>query len=367
MRFCEVRLNNFRNLMDGSVGVSSGQVFLVGENGQGKTNFLEALYLLCYGNSFRTRNIRDLVRHGCPDMSVGADFIDIHGDKRSIRLSYADGKKTFCLDGREVRDRKEVIYNIPCIVFSYDDINLVRGEPEFRRIFFDQTLCMMDMLYLDDLRHYKAILKQRNAAVRESMTGMLDTYDILLARYGIRIMQARNEACRIMNLIFPDLYASISGDGRRLEMKYRPSWSEASTEEDAIRILAESRERDLKMQFSTSGVHRDRFVITDQRGLFQNTGSTGQLRLASLVLRTAQAAYFRRQMSQDPVMLIDDVLLELDSGKRGEFLRQLGSYSQAFFTFLSDEKYFTDNLGVRGGSLYYTVRGGELTEDANGF
>lgn len=364
MKFEKVWFKNFRNLRDQSVDVHRTQVFLVGVNGQGKTNFLEALYFLCYGNSFRTRNMRDVVRHGADSFLIGGQFTDISGVRRNLQLKFIDGRKSVVLDNREIKDRKELIYNIPCIVFSYDDIDLVRGEPECRRVFFDQTLSMYDPLYLDDLRHYKAVLKQRNAAIRENLTSVMGAYDILLARYGLRLQKARAEACSVFNLIFPDFYSSIACDGRDMSIRYKASWEGLGSEEDVAGFLERNRERDIKMGFTTSGLHRDRFVISDQNGLFQDSGSTGQLRLASLILRTSQAAYFRKQTGKDPVMLIDDVLLELDSAKRGAFLRQLGSFSQAFFTFLLDEKYFSSR--VEDDAFFYNVSDGLLKEEKHG-
>ncbi|MDY4888184.1 MAG: DNA replication and repair protein RecF [Sphaerochaetaceae bacterium] len=356
MKFDRVWFRNFRNLKDQSIDVSYKQVFLIGENGQGKTNMLEVLYFLCYGNSFRTRNLREVTRHGSDDFLIGAEFHDVHEDSREIILKYVEGKKTVLLDGREIKDRREVIYNIPCVNFSYDDIDLIRGEPEFRRNFFDQSLSMYDPLYLDDLRHYKAVLKQRNAAVKTNMKQMMETYNLLLARYGLRIQKARNEACSVLNMIFPDFYKNIAEDGRNLTLSYRPSWDGLDSEEKIAEYLGENWERDQRMFSTTSGIHRDRFIIYDQNGLFQNSGSTGQLRLASLILRTAQAAFFRRQTGMNPVMLIDDVMLELDSRRRGAFLEQLGSYSQAFFTFLLDEKYFSGDSD-ESSKCYHVING----------
>lgn len=362
MRFEKIWFKNFRNLKDQKVSVPYNQVLLIGENGQGKTNFLEALYFLCYGSSFRTHNLKDVIRHGSDGFLIGGEFEDFHGENKTIVLKFVAGKKTVLLDNKEIKDRKEVIYNIPCIIFSYDDIELVRGEPEARRNFFDQTLSMYDPLYLDDLRHYKAVLKQRNAAIKDGMTSVMDAYNVLLARYGLRIQKERESACAVFNLIFPDLYAGIAQDGRKMKIDYRTSWDDLKNEEEVVLYMKDNLERDLKMSSTTSGIHRDRFVISDQNGLFQNSGSTGQMRLASLILRTAQAAFFRRQTGKDPVMLIDDVLLELDSSRRGLFLKQLGSYSQAFFTFLLDEKYFSEN-GLKEDSRLFKVENGDFLED----
>lgn len=359
MKFEKIWFKNFRNLKDQQLIIDNDQVLLVGENGQGKTNFLEVFYFLCYGNSFRTSNLKDVVKHGFDNFSIGASFEDFYGEKRNIVLKYVQGKKTVLLNQREIKDRKEIIYNIPCIIFSYDDMALIKGEPEFRRVFFDQTLSMYDPLYLDDLRHYKAILKQRNSAIHNNMESMLEIYDIQLAKYAINIIEQRKRVVEAFNLIFSDLYSSIANDNRQMQIVYRPSWDNMSQDE-IVQSLKENHFRDLKLGYTVSGIHRDKYNLNDQYGLFVNTASTGQMRLASLVLRTAQAAFFRNKTNRDPVLLIDDVLLELDNLKRGEFLAKLGSYSQAFFTFLVDEKYF---ISLKSNTKIFTVKDGELVDE----
>lgn len=361
MKFLTVRFSAFRNLQDAVVEVPRPRVILVGENGQGKTNFLEALHFLCYGSSFRTRNLREVAAHGRGGFAVGGTFEDKDGREREVLVRYADGRKAVLLDGKEIKDRREMIHNIPCVVFSYDDMSLVTGEPECRRNFFDQTLSMGNPLYLDDLGHYKSILKHRNAALKDGLGDLLAPYNILLARYGLRIKRERARIAEVFAGIFPGFYQSVAGDGRRIRLDYRPSWGDLDSEDAIASRLEEEAERDFAAQSTTSGIHRDRFVISDQNGLFCGSGSTGQLRLASLVLKAAQAICFRRQTGTDPVMLMDDVMLELDSGRRGEFLSSLGPSSQAFFTFLSNERYFSDDRPSDG--LVLRVRDGRFEEE----
>ncbi len=340
MRFSSVRLDRFRNLADGSVSTHARHVLLVGPNGQGKTNFLEALYILCYGTSFRTANAKEVVRHGEKGFSLSATVIDDEGDQRKVDITFSEGKRTVRLDGREVVDRKELIYNIPLIVFSHDDISFVRGEPEFRRRFFDQTMSMYNPLFFDDNRRYRAVLRQRNAAIKEGQLSMIPIYDMQLAKYGIEIQRERTKAVYEFNMIFPQMYRKVFGTDINIRLAYIPSWNDCSDAAAIEERLSQNIQRDIRMQTTSSGVHRDRFVIVDDHGPFAQSGSTGQLRLASLVLRMAQTEFFRQKTGKDPILLIDDVLLELDHGRRASFLDMMGGYSQAFFTFLPDERYF---------------------------
>ena len=332
-------------------------IVLTGTNGMGKTNFLEAVYTLCYGNSFKTSSLKDCVKHGEQGFRLEAVFENEFGEDTHIRFCFEQGKRRIEVDGKEVRDRKELIYQFPCIVFCHDDIDFVRGEPEMRRKFFDQTMSLSSPLYFDDMRMYRNILSKRNAAIKLGEESLLPIYDRKLASIGLEIMNERKKAVRDFNEIFPDLFAAVSGGKDDLEIAYQPSWNVSSVE-GIERILQDTRERDFKMMTTTSGVHRDRFVVKDSNGVFSQTGSTGQLRLCSLIFRVSEARSFTALTGKKPIVLIDDVLLELDDRKRSLFLEMLDSYSQAFFTFLPNETYFAESHRA---PLCYTVEDGTYT------
>lgn len=357
-------LKGFRNLVNCDIDTSYKQVILKGENGQGKTNLLEAVYLLCYGSSFRTQNLKEVVCHGEEFFHIKSIFEDNQNLERKVDLSFIEGKKKISLDGCEIKDRKELIYSIPCIAFTHEDISFVRGEPENRRRFFDQTMSMYDPSFFDDLRRYKLVLRQRNAAIKEQQYSLLDVYDEKLAFYGLPIMKARRAVLNSFSTIFPDIYNAVSLEERKIEVKYRSSWEEGKSVDEIISSLGKQREVDIKLSTTTSGPHRDRFIVSDSNGPFINSASTGQIRLASLVFRSAQAVFFRQKTGLNPVFLIDDVLLELDTPKRARYLSYLGHYNQAFFTFLPEEKYFDSFFDLSDGcSKIYKVSNGKLEDE----
>lgn len=355
-------LDNFRNIRSHEIDTCAKQIILKGENGQGKTNLLEAVYILCYGSSFRTQNLREAVTYGTSFFRLESSFTDAQGLERKTEVTFEDAKKNIRIDGKEIRDRKELIYNLPCIVFSHDDIEFVRGEPEYRRRFFDQTMTMYDPVFFDDLRRYKTVLKQRNAAIKDRRYELLDIYDEKLAACAIPVIKARSRVCRSFSAIFPDIYDAVSLEDSGIDISYRPSWDGDMTEDMIASRLRDQRETDMKMNTTTSGPHRDRFIITGRNGLFASGASTGQMRLSSLVMRSAQAAFFRQKTGLDPIFLIDDVLLELDSQKRSRYLSYLGHYNQAFFTFLPEEKYFGSFIDLqKTDTMTYTVSEGRFT------
>ena len=365
----KLTVKNFRNITNLNIDTSAKRVILMADNGQGKTNLLEAVYMACYGSSFRTSNLKDCINHGSGSFFVKAFYDDPYGLGRTSEVFFGCGgneedsrqEKIIKIDSKEIRDRKDLIYNIPCIVFSHEDIEFVRGEPEMRRRFFDQTMTMYDPLFFDYLRRYKQVLKQRNASLKTGRLSLLDIYDQRLATYGKAISQMRGSVCELFSKIFQPVYSEVSGTERKVYIVYRPSWSDELSEDEIIEKLRAQRDVDIKMKSTTSGPHRDRFVLMDENGLFVNSASTGQMRLASVVMRSAQAEFFRQKTEKNPIFLIDDVLLEMDAGKRAKYLSVLGDYDQAFFTFLPDESYFDSYFDYSdSATMVYTVSGGNF-------
>ena len=338
MGFRRIALYGYRNLADAAVNTDAKEVFLVGENGQGKTNFLEAVYCLSFGSSFRSVQDSLIPRAGSREFSLRGNFYD---DEKEIDLSliYRGGKKEIRIDGRQIKDRKELVSTVPCIVFTHGDIEFASGRPERRRWFINQIMSLFNPLYIDLLRRYTKLLKSKNVLLREGKTVLLDSYDQQLAEAGLDIQQRRASTIAEFNVTFSQIFAEISRIPGILNIEYRPSWKEVETADKAVRLLYDRRSQDLMQGMSTSGPHRDRIRFLMDGTDFVRTASTGQLRLISLVLRVAQSIYFAEKTRRKPVLLLDDVLLELDLERRKRFLNALPEYEQAFFTFLPDEPY----------------------------
>lgn len=338
MGFRRLALYGYRNLADAAINLDAGEVFLVGENGQGKTNLLEAVYYLCFGSSFRAVSDSIVPAHGTREFSVKGSFAD-EEHELELQLRYQNGKKEIRLDGKQIADRKELVSNIPCIVFTHGDIDFVAGRPERRRWFLNQIMSLFNPLFIDLLRRYSRLVKSKNQVLKDGPTELLDTYDAQLAEAGIELTYRRASTIADFNRTFTPLFAEISRIPGELTLAYRPSWRDADTPEAALNLIRGHRERDSFRGVSTSGPHRDRIGFLLDGVDFVKTASTGQLRLVSLVLRVAQSIYFGNKTGRKPVLLLDDVLLELDLERRKRFLAALPAYEQAFFTFLPDEPY----------------------------
>lgn len=355
MPFTQISLVNFRNIEQQKIPVHSEQVFFVGPNGQGKTNILEALYMLSYGRSFRIHRDEPLLRHGCSQSAVHGSWRDVDGTvEAQISIKLEKGRKDIRLNDSAVKDRKELAELIPSIIFSHDDIDFVKGSPENQRWFFNQCLSTYKMSYIDELRKYAKLLKSRNNQLREQKAQLLDVLDIQLAAAGRAIVHERQSLIEEFNKLFTPLFASVSGIDTELKISYRPSWKNMD-EREVVSHLSDHRSGDFALGTTTSGPHRDRFLFRFDGRDFIKEASTGQLRLMSLCLRAAQSRLYARMTGKAPVLLLDDVLLELDGKKREKFMAELPDYQQAFFTFLPDENI---QLYHRENALVYRVQDG---------
>lgn len=333
---------NYRNIENSTIDLLSKEVFFVGENGQGKSNLLESIYYAAYGNSFRTRADTEIIKNGEKAFSLKTLYREENGNTNSLFISYEGSKKRIEKNGKNIKDRKELINTMPCVLFCHDDLDFAAGEPEKKRFFIDQCLSMYDVMYIDVNRRYKKVLKSRNLSLKENNYEMLDVYDMQLAQNGIEIQKKRSDTIFKFNQIFGKLYESITGiDG--VSIKYKPSWSTDGERlpdmNEALSLISQKREMDKIIKTTMSGPHRDRIIFVRNGVNFVPTASTGQRRLLAILLRIAQSIYYSQITDKKPVLLMDDVLLELDPDKRQSVTTLLPEYDQLFCTFLPGEPF----------------------------
>jgi len=260
MFFLSLRTTAFRNLADAEIFTGAKDIFLIGENGQGKTNFLEALYFCAYASSFRTIRDSELVRsseltsNAFPENSLlrnsEKDFsakVKLFYEKPAsesvndeILVKFEKNKKSIFINGKRAEDRKELLSIAPTIVFCHEDMEFVNGSPERRRWFFDQTLSLYDPVYLEDFRRYRHVLKSRNSILKDFSQGkssgspenVLDALDPQFAMYGLKLMEKRETAVKEFSEIFSALYEEVSGISG-ISAQYAQSWKNR-TEEDVL-------------------------------------------------------------------------------------------------------------------------------------
>jgi len=330
-------LARFRNFLSLDASTDFKDLFFIGENGQGKTNLLEAVYFLSYASSFRASSDAEAIMQGQEKAELEGEYrcVESLADE-CVRIGLMKDRKTVHVDGKQLRDRRDLIQAHPCVVFSHEDLDIAKGGPERGRLFFDQSAALAMPAYIDRLRDYRKVLRARNACLRQEGDELISVLDEQLIEHGLELIHARERVIQSFSAMFTEMYAHVSGLPYAVEIRYLRSWKDADDARDKVsRALPMDRERGL----SSSGPHRDRFVFWAQGRNFAKSASTGQLRLLSLVLRSCQARYYNHASGRKPIFLMDDVLLELDPEKRKRFMAILPEREQTFGTFLPGEPY----------------------------
>ena len=339
MGFESVRFLNFRNLLDRELSLGAREVFLIGENGQGKTNMLESLYLLSVAASFRESREAAFFRDAASPLGLSCRYRDEVGGERTFSLSVdAERKKRILVNGKEV-PRSDLLGQVLSICFVQQDMLLVSGSPEERRRFLDQTLVLSDPAYFEALRGYRRVLRARNFVLKQGQDGLLDAYDAQLVPFGKELTRTRMELVTRLRSFFSALFRDITATDQGVDIRYSPSWRLDDDGFDAEEKLRRQRDRDLAFGTTTSGPHRDVVSVIFEGREYSSYASTGQVRLCALVMRAAQARYLAERTEKKPILLLDDVLLELDQGRKRAFIDCFPPFEQAFFTFLPDENY----------------------------
>ncbi|UTY27179.1 DNA replication/repair protein RecF [Treponema denticola] len=337
MPFLSASFYNFRNLENATVDISSPEVFLVGKNGQGKTNFLEALYVSSYGTSFRTRSLAQICIKDEKEFSIRALYKETDQISHTISIIIQDKKKDIQKNFKKIKNSKELISTIPCILFHGDDIEFAVGTPSRKRFFIDQSVSLCNSDFIEALVKYSKALKSRNIILEQKKASLLDSIDEIFASLALLITNERKNIVEEYAKHFSLIYEEISGVSG-VEMVYRPS-IKVESEEDLLILLAEKRQNDLIDRTSSTGPHRDRIHFIKDKKPFTERASNGQRRLISLVLRMIQAKIYSEKTGRKPIFLMDDILLELDPEKRQKFMELLPPYEQLFCTFLPGEPY----------------------------
>lgn len=335
MRLESLQVRNFRNYEDLNLPFHKRLTFLTGQNAAGKTNLLEAAAMLSLGKSFRGSEDHDLIREGTAGYHVSGKFL--RGGQRNqieINVDVSSGslKRRIRLNEKVVSGRGAIIGQLLCVVFSPADLTIVEGAPAERRRFIDSTLASMDSGYLENLVYYQKALKQRNTLLkrireRKAAIGDLGIWDTRLCDYAARLWEARGRFIEDFSVSFAGALEQISGSRDSIEIKVGNAHMS-----DLAGSMARHRDRDLRVGFTSCGPHRDMIQLQRNGKDIMQFGSQGQKRTAALALRIGQFDYLKRRTGYTPVLLIDDVIRELDAGRRSAFVELLEKSGQAIFT-----------------------------------
>lgn len=316
-----LKLKNYRNyeLLDLTFDPKTN--ILYGDNAQGKTNILEALYLSGTTKSHRGTKDRDLIQFGSDEAHLetvvekrGTEFqIDMHLKKNS--------PKGIAINKIPIRKASELFGIIHFVFFSPEDLNIIKEGPSGRRRFIDLELSQLDKVYLSNLSNYNRIINQRNSLLKdiyrqENLVETLDIWDMQLVEYGTKVTEGRKKFVREVNEIISEIHDKLTGGKEKISITYESSVGNLTLEQ----ALKKNRERDIRMKSTSVGPHRDDLCFMAGNLDIRKFGSQGQQRTAALSLKLSEIELVRSLINDTPVLLLDDVLSELDKHRQNYLL-----------------------------------------------
>lgn len=339
-------LNNYRNYLSEEINFSEGINILYGDNAQGKTNILEAIYMLATTKSHRTSKDREIINFNSDEGHIKAEInkrdidyrIDMH-----LRKSKAKG---VAIDRVPVKKTSQLMGMVNVVLFSPEDLTIIKDSPSERRRFIDMELCQLNKIYYSNLSSYNKILNQRNNLLKniyydKSQIDMLDVWDAQLVDYGIKIIKDRNNFIDKINEIILDIHKRLTGDKEIISVSYDKNVSC----EDFSKELLLKRDADLRYQSTQVGPHRDdiSFFVNDMD--VKTYGSQGQQRTVALSLKLAEIELVKELVGDNPILLLDDVMSELDSSRRDALLSSINDI-QTIITCTGYDDFIKERLTI---------------------
>ena len=316
-----LKLKDYRNYDLLNLEFDKATNIFYGDNAQGKTNILEAVYLSGTTKSHRSSKDRDLIRFQCEESHIetvvvknGVPYqIDMHLKKNS--------PKGIAINRIPIKKATELFGLMNFVFFSPEDLNIIKNGPSERIRFMDLELSQLDKLYLKDLTSYNRIVNQRNkllkdASFQPSLLDTLDIWDMQLISYGKKIISRRKQFIQEVNEIIEEVHSKLTGGKEKIILSYESGCGTLSLEEAVLR----NRERDIKMKSTSAGPHRDDICFRIGDIDIRRFGSQGQQRTAALSLKLSEIELVKKIIKDTPVLLLDDVLSELDKNRQNYLL-----------------------------------------------
>lgn len=365
---------NFRNYAALDLNFQAMINVFFGQNAQGKTNILEALFYSAFGMSHRTSSEEDLLRWGNNALATGVAYSNFSGRHEVKIKKYQQQnrwKKEIFLDGAKVRP-KEHYGSLNVVMFSPEDLQLVKGEPALRRRFFDMQISQTDPLYYDLLVKYNRVLQQRNRLLKELRDGAgtlpaLIPWNEEFIRLAAALSKKRLLALAKLEQIASDIYASITQYKEKLTVHYElkgnngelfyPETADFCSEEFYRNKLAERQSVDILRGNTGIGPHRDDLQLLLNNMSLRSFGSQGQQRSGALALKLSQLEYVRQEIGEFPILLLDDVMSELDNNRRAQLLQFIDGRVQTFIT-VNDKEL----IPALPGTAYFNIVSGIINE-----
>lgn len=355
-----IELADFRNYDTLNLTFDKGTNILYGDNAQGKTNILEAIYVVATTKSHKGSKDKDIINFNKEEAHIRA-YIEKDEVETRIDMHLRSSKsKGIAIDGQKIKKAAELLGLLNVVFFSPEDLGIIKNGPSERRRFVDMELCQLDSFYLYNLNSYNKIVNQRNKLLKDlyfnpSLKETLNIWDSQLVSFGSKIIERRKIFIDQLNEIIYEIHKKLSGNKEELKIKYEPDVSIENFETS----LKLSNERDIKLKQTCVGPHRDDFSFIVGDIDIRKFGSQGQQRTAALSLKLSEIELVKKITKYTPVLLLDDVLSELDANRQNYLLNSIGDI-QTIITCTGLDDFINNRFEI---DKIYRVTEGKVTNE----
>ena len=355
-------LENYRNYAHLSVNLSPGINIFFGDNAQGKTNVLEALYMCATTKSHRGSRDREIIRFGEEEAHIRMLLSKEHVRHKIDMHLKKNSPKGIAINKMPIRKASELFGIVNLVFFSPEDLNIIKNGPAERRRFIDLELSQLDKVYLNNLSNYNRIVNQRNRLLKElsfggkkELSDTLEIWEMQMVQYGERLIARRKEFVAQINEIIAKIHQKLTGGKESLQIIYEPSTGDLPFEQ----ALKRYRDRDLRMKSTTVGPHRDDIGFLTGDMDIRRYGSQGQQRTAALSLKLSEIELVRLATHDTPILLLDDVLSELDKHRQNYLLDSIHDI-QTLITCTGVEDFVNHRFSI---NKVFHVQNGQVTKE----
>ncbi len=357
-----IELADYRNYDSLIMQFDKGTNILFGDNAQGKTNILEAIFVAATTKSHRGSKDREIVNFDKEEAHIRT-YLDKEGVETKVDMHLRKNKsKGIAIDGQKIKKAAELMGLCNVVFFSPEDLGIIKNGPAERRRFVDMELCQLDGMYLYNLNHYNRIINQRNRLLKDmfmapDLKETLGIWDMQLVSFGSKIIERRTLFVEQLNEIIYGIHKKLSGDKEELQICYEP---DVKTEDFEGKLMY-AQNRDIKAKMTSVGPHRDDFSFLAGGVDIRKYGSQGQQRTAALSLKLAEIELVKKLTGDNPILLLDDVLSELDSNRQNYLLNSIGEI-QTIITCTGLEEFVNHRFEI---DRVYKVAEGNVTRMGN--
>ncbi len=341
-----IQLSGYRNYDNATIYFDKETNILYGDNAQGKTNVLEAIFMCATTKSHKGAKDKEIIGFGKDEARISMYF-DKSGDEIKIdMLLRKDKSKIVAVNGSKISKATELLGLLNVVLFSPEDLGIIKNGPSERRRFIDTELCQLDPIYLYNLSKYNKIIDQRNKLIKDSYVNndlleTLNIWDAQLVSYGSEIIKKRQAFIKELNEIIIPLHEKLTNGREKISLAYEPDVEACDFESN----LYKNRNKDIKFKVTSVGPHRDDFSFVVNDIDIRKYGSQGQQRTAALSLKLSEIEIVKKKTGHVPVLLLDDVLSELDSNRQNYLLSTIGDI-QTIITCTGLDDFVNNNFEI---------------------